>query len=154
MVPFPGKTAFSFVGGYSGFWSAFFTLASEGLLSTTAGYYQMAGYESKFRAKAALELYKKDETFKNAFNAAIRTFGERIVNQYKQQQELVNSENVFEENGGSNVNIMVDDNYDNASAGVPKAIGRKPVKGKKAIVEPEPMPDIDIEESQDVEDLV
>ena len=148
------KTAFSFVGGYSGFWSAFFTLASEGLLSTTAGFYQMAGYENKFRAKAALELYKKDEKFKNAFNAAIRTFGERIVNQYKQQQELVNSENVFEENGGSNVNIMVDDSYDNASAGVPKAIGRKPVKGKKAVVEPEPMPDIETEESQDVEDLV
>ena len=142
------RTAFSFVGGYSGFWSAFFTLASEGLLSTTAGYYSIKGFDTRFRARNAIELYNKDKKFKEAFKAAIHEFTERVVNEYKKQQELVNSEEAMGE-GGSNINIMVNDEYVNENA-APLNIAKKPARGKKtakATVEEEP-------ESLDVEDIM
>lgn len=122
------RTAFSFVGGYSGFWSAYFTLASEGLIAT-GSYNSIKGYDNKFRTKNAIELYNSDPKFKAAFKAAMHEFTERVVNEYKKQQELVNSEEMLNE-CGSNINIMTDDKYVNENA-APLVSAKKTVKGKK-----------------------
>ena len=123
------RTAFSFVGGYSGFWSAYFTLASEGLIAT-GSYNSIKGYENKFRTRNAIELYNTDKKFKEAFKAAIHEFTERVVNEYKKQQELVNSEEMLND-GGSNINIMVNDNYVNENAAPLNMAKKTTAKGKK-----------------------
>lgn len=127
-------TIFSYAGGFSSFWSTFYTLTAEKMIQVGGAYYNMPGYENKFFAKNALKLYKSDEKFKNAFNELIRQYGVNVVTKYKKQEEASHEDIDMDEEGIVAVNIMVDDKYK-----------QKPEKEAKESKEPESENDTELD---------
>lgn len=62
----------SFTTGFSNFWTNYNFLAENKRLKTGAWNYLVSLPDKKFRTKDAPELYKTDEDFKNAYDAAVK----------------------------------------------------------------------------------
>ena len=105
------KTTFSYLGGYSTFWSAFYTLKDEKLIVAGGAYYSMKGYDTKFFAKRVPELYKCDPEFKACFDKLIKDYCKGVVSKYKSQQDSCNIDDMMEKQGATVVNVMTDDQY-------------------------------------------
>lgn len=105
------KTTFSYLGGYSNFWSMFSTLKEEKHIVSGGAYYSMEGYEKKFLAKNVPSLYREDRNFKGIFDSLIKQHCTNIVHKYMDQQESCNIDDQMVKEGAVVVNIMADDQY-------------------------------------------
>jgi hypothetical protein len=73
-----------FVTGFSNFWTNYNFLVSNKRLETGAWNYLIDLPEKKFRTKDAVELYEKDEKFREYFNKVSQeTINTEIINKHK-----------------------------------------------------------------------
>ncbi len=94
------KTAFSYMGGYSNFWSAFSVLKENKSIATSGAWYGMAGYANKFQASKVAELYVSDVDFKNAFDSLLSTHVKEIADKYLNQLESCNIDDIITSSTG------------------------------------------------------
>lgn len=109
------KSTFSYLGGYSNFWSMFYTLKEEKKIVAGGAYYSMEGYDNKFFAKKVPELYRNDRNFKNIFDQLIKQHCTDVVHKYMDQQESCNIDDMMARDGAIVSNMMSDDQYRNAN---------------------------------------
>jgi len=78
----------SFVSGFSNFWTNYNFLKNSNRLNTGAWNYLVSLPDKKFRTKDAQTLYKTDEEFKEAFDAAAQeAIQTDIIDKYNPKQE-------------------------------------------------------------------
>lgn len=114
------KTTFSYLGGYSNFWSMFSTLKEEKFIVSAGAYYSMEGFgkmegekfvPKKFFAKHVTDLYRNDPEFKRIFDSLIKQHCTNVVHKYLDQQESCNIDDQMAKEGAVVVNVMADDQY-------------------------------------------
>ena len=109
------RTTFSYLGGYSNFWSIFSMLKEEKYIVAGGAYYSMKGFDKKFFAKNVPELYTTNPEFKAIYDKLAREHCASVVRKYMEQQESCNIDDKMEQNGAVVVNLLADDQFANAT---------------------------------------
>jgi len=94
------KTSFSYMGGYSNFWSAFSVLKENKVIVVSGAWYSMAGYANKFQASKVAELYVGNVEFKTAFDGLLATYVKEIADKYQNQLESCNIDDIITSSAG------------------------------------------------------
>jgi len=126
------RMSFSYMGGYSSFWSAFALLKAEKLIVAGGAWYSMKGFEKKFQASKCAQLYTENESFRKAFNNLIGNYTQSIAEKYTNQLESCNIDDVIDKalnKGGAITDGLLQN----------KALSKK-IKDDKVTVEPKSKP--------------
>jgi recombination protein RecA len=95
------KTSFSYMGGYSNFWSAFSILKENKLIVTSGAWYGMEGYDKKFQGAKVSDLYINDEDFRNAFDNLLKKHVKTICDKYINQLQSCNIDDIISKKIGT-----------------------------------------------------
>jgi len=90
------KTAFSYMGGYSNFWSSYSALKENKYIVAGGAWYSMQGYKDKFQGSKVVGLYTTNEEFKKTFDSLIDQHTMSIANKYTKQLESCNIDDAIE----------------------------------------------------------
>jgi recombination protein RecA len=95
------KTSFSYMGGYSNFWSAFSILKENKLIVASGAWYGMEGYEKKFQGANVSNLYINDENFRSAFDELLKKHIKSVCDKYINQLQSCNIDDIISKKTGT-----------------------------------------------------
>jgi len=109
------KMAFSYMGGYSDFWSSFALLKEQKLIVANGAWYSMKGFDQKFQGSTVAKFFMESEGFRTSFSNLITAYNKSVVDKYTNQLESCNIDDVLERRGAIGDHLIADETIKNAT---------------------------------------